>query len=83
MEIKEIKTLVMELSYKELKQLALVGINAVMQTSFVENDGPEFYKDRYREIAKSCDEVSDSISTTLLNVKLSDYDVIDPRLKDK
>lgn len=78
MKVKETKTITISVSGTELEQLALIGINAIMQTSnpLVSGLEDKMYKSRYEEIARSCSQLDNSILATMANVRLSNYDNI-------
>lgn len=66
------------MSNAELKQLALVGINSVMQTDRalpVNNSNTECAR-RYNNISKCCTDVNSNIRTTIANIALSNYNEI-------
>lgn len=66
------------MSDAELKQLALVGINSIMQTSKelpVGDNNIECVK-RYNNILDCCMDIDSGISAMISNVALSDYDEI-------
>lgn len=78
MKVKETKTIIISVNGTELEQLALIGINAIMQTSnpLVSGLEDKMYKSRYEEIARSCSQLDNSIFATMANVRLSNYDNI-------
>lgn len=85
MEVEKLKTLVVKLSYKEMEQLALIGINAIVQTSnaFTSGQENEQRKTRYEAIAKSCNQLNINDYATIANIGLSDCDLIKLKMIDK
>ena len=78
MRTKEVKTIIIKVSDAELEQLALIGINSIVQTNKVlpvNNYNAEYTK-RYNNILKCCAKINSDIRATIANIALSDYDKV-------
>lgn len=79
MKAEELKTIVIKANYKELKQLALVGIISIIQTNKPLKVGASNTDttSRHNKISTCCKGVDPGIRAIISSVSLNNYNKID------